>query len=241
MFMQVLGTKASGKGRHRPSRSQLILKTGSWRADEICVKPKLLASKRQIVAYLLIVSGSVLCTGVLGTYSWMYWKQRSLLRQWNEELATRENLTKLSIPRIQLEDVVLEGVDAHSLLLGPGHMGNSVEPGMPGNAVIAGHRDTFFRKVHKLRPGDDIYVLRDGNRFHYKVTVRKIVKAHDLSVLESSDKTELTLITCYPTHAIGPAPERLIVIALMAGRAHGGGPSVLPKPITGAIPISSIK
>jgi sortase A len=169
----------------------------------------------------------------------MYWKQRSLLRQWNGELATRENLTKLSIPRIRLEDVVLEGVDAHSLLLGPGHMQNSVEPGMRGNAVLAGHRDTFFRKVHKLRPGDDIYVLRDGKRFHYKVTARKIVQADDLSVLRSSDRTELTLITCYPTHAIGPAPERLVVVALMAGPRPGAGVSALP--MSGVIPLSPVK
>jgi LPXTG-site transpeptidase (sortase) family protein len=239
--MQVLGTKPSGERRHRLGRSQLILKAGSGRPNEFRIKPKLLASKRQLVAYLLIVSGSVLCTGVLGTYSWMYWKQRSLLRQWNEELSTRENLTKLSIPRIKLEDVVLEGVDAHSLFLGPGHMENSVEPGMRGNAVIAGHRDTFFRKVHKLRPGDDIYVLRDGNRFHYKVSTRKIVQAHDLSVLKSSDKPELTLITCYPTHAIGPAPERLIVTAVMMARPRTGEGASAPQPITGAIPVSSVK
>jgi sortase A len=242
VFMQVLGTKPSGKRRHRLGRPQLILKAGSWWPNEIPIKRKLLASKRQLIAYLLIVSGSLLCTGVLATYSWMYWKQRSLLRQWNEELSTRESLTKLSIPRIQLEDVVLEGVDAHSLLLGPSHMLNSVEPGIRGNAVIAGHRDTFFRKVHKLRPGDDIYVLRDGHRFHYKVTARKIVRANDLSVLKSSDKPELTLITCYPTHAIGPAPERLIVVGVMTGPPHTvERTSASAVPTTGAIPVSSVK
>lgn len=237
--MQVLGTKPSGKKHSRLGRSQLILKAGSWRPKELRLKPKSLASKRQVVAYLLIVSGSLLCSGVLGTYSWMYWKQRSLLRQWNEELATRENLTKLSIPRIKLEDVVLEGVGTHSLLLGPGHLENSVEPGMRGNAVIAGHRDTFFRKVHKLRPGDDIYVLRDGNRYHFTVTSRKIVRGNDLSVLRSSDKAELTLITCYPTHAIGPAPQRLVVLAVMA---RGGQRARPPgEVLTGAIPVSSVK
>jgi len=194
----------------------LILKIGSWRSCEACTRSKLLPSPRQIVAYLLIFAGAVLCTGVAGTYSWMYWKQRSLLKQWNSELATRQNLTKISIPRIKLEDVVLEGVDAHSLLLGPGHMVGSVEPGTAGNSVIAGHRDTFFRHIHSLRYGDDIYVLRDGHRFHYVVKSRKIVTPTDLSVLHPSLDSELTLITCYPTHAIGPAPQRLIVVAKLA-------------------------
>jgi LPXTG-site transpeptidase (sortase) family protein len=215
--MQVLRTKVSTRTRHRLDRSPLTVKAGSWRPSKLSTKPKLLANKRQIAAYLLILTGAVLCTGVLGTYSWMYWKQRALLKQWNSELSTRETLTKLSIPRIKLEDVVLEGVGAQSLLLGPGHMESSVEPGMPGNAVIAGHRDTFFRRVHSLHAGDDIYVLRDGQRFHYVVRLRKVVQPADLSVLKSSEKRQLTLITCYPTHAIGPAPERLVVVATMVG------------------------
>jgi sortase A len=221
--MQVLRTKVSSSIRRRLDRSLLTLKAGSWRPYEALKKPKLLANKRQVASWLLIASGALLCTAVLGTYSWMYWKQRSLLKRWNSEYATHENLTKLSIPRIKLEDVVLEGVDAHSLLLGPGHMESSAEPGSPGNAVIAGHRDTFFRRVHSLHVGDDIYVLRDGHRFHYVVRTRKIVQPNDLSVLKSSDKTQLTLITCYPTHAIGPAPQRLIVVATMVASGANGG------------------
>lgn len=241
MFMQVLRTKPSGRSRPRPGRSKLILKAGSWRPNEFFIKPKLLANKRQLVAYLLIVTGGVLCTGVLATYSWMYWKQRSLLKEWNNQLATRQSMTKLWIPRIKLEDVVLEGVASDSLLLGPGHMKNSVEPGLPGNAVIAGHRDTFFRKLHRLRPGDDVYVLRDGHRFRYRVTARKIVQPNDLSVLRSSDKAQLTLITCYPTHAIGPAPERLVVVATMPTTEAGGAARASTSPLSGAIPASPVK
>lgn len=239
--MQVLRTKSSGRSRRRPGRSKLILKAGSWRPNEFLIKPKLLANKRQIVSYLLIVAGGILCTGVLGTYSWMYWKQRSLLKEWNDQLATRQSMTKLWIPRIRLEDVVLEGVGSDSLLLGPGHMQTSVEPGLPGNAVIAGHRDTFFRKLHKLRPGDDVYVLRDGRRFRYRVTARKIVQPTDLSVLKSSGKTQLTLITCYPTHAIGPAPERLVVVATMPSAQAGGTARASTSLLSGIIPASPVK
>jgi LPXTG-site transpeptidase (sortase) family protein len=48
------------------------------------------------------------------------------------------------------------------------------------------------------------------------VKSRKIVAPTDLSVLRRSQDSELTLITCYPTHAIGPAPQRLIVVAKLA-------------------------
>jgi sortase A len=153
---------------------------------------------------------------VTGTYTWMYARQELLLRQWNSHNpAVTRTLTKLSIPRLKLEDVVLEGISEHSLLLGPAHLSASAEPGTRGNAVIAGHRDSFFRRIHSLRYGDDIFVTRGERRFRYVVRSRKVVEPTDLSVIRPSSDPELTLVTCYPTHAVGPAPQRLIVVAKM--------------------------
>ena len=213
----VLGTSVSTRSRRFVKGTfRLVLKSEPWGATQSRKKPKLLANPRQTAAYLLILTGSVLCLWVGGTYSWMYWKQHVLLNRWNGENAAQQSLTKLSIPRIDLEDVVLEGATAHSLLLGPAHLETSVEPGAPGNAVIAGHRDTFFRRVHSLHIGDNIYVMRNGHRYHFVVEGRKIVEPTDLSVLKSTKAPVLTLITCYPTHVIGPAPKRLIIVAKLA-------------------------
>jgi sortase A len=146
----------------------------------------------------------------------MYEQQQKLLRQWRQNSANANALTKLSIPRIHLEAVVLEGASQRSLLKGPARLSESALPGTLGNTVIAGHRDTFFRHVHSLKYGDDIYVLKSGQRFHYTVIGRRVVEPTDLSVLRSSKQGQLTLITCYPTHAIGPAPQRLIITAKLA-------------------------
>ena len=62
-------------------------------------------------------------------------------------------------------------------------------------------------------------MFRSGRRFHYVVRARRIVVPTDTSVLRSTEYPELTLITCYPTHAIGPAPQRLIVVAKLVGGA----------------------
>jgi len=213
------------KPRHRVrSRYALVLKPGPWRSENPYKKPEKPASKRRrIISNALILVGSALCLCVTGTYTWMYARQKLLLRQWNSHNpAVTRTLTKLSIPRIQLEDVVLEGISQHSLLLGPVHMAKSVEPGAAGNAVIAGHRDSFFRHIHSLRYGDDIFVTRGDHRFRYVVRSRKIVEPTDLSVIRPSSDTELTLITCYPTHAVGPAPQRLIVVAKLAQPPAGG-------------------
>jgi sortase A len=147
----------------------------------------------------------------------MYVAQKKLLHEFKTQQTAGGVLTKLSIPRIGLRAVVIEGTSSHSLLLGPGHMTGSAIPGAAGNAVIAGHRDTFFRHVHNLRNGDAVYILRSGKRFRYVVVQKKVVQATDLSVLRASKVGELTLITCYPLHFIGPAPQRLIIVAKLAG------------------------
>lgn len=237
--MQVRRTSVVRKPRRFSlDRSQFVLRPELWRVFPTRIKSEHVVSQlrnpRQLAAYLLILVGTVLCTYVAGTYFWMYAQQKILLGQWNKHVAADPALTKLSIPKINLEDVVLEGASSHSLLLGPAHLSETAIPGSVGNAVIAGHRDTFFRHIHSLRYGDDIYILRAGKLFHYVVRVRKVVEPTNLSVLRPTKVGELTLITCYPTHAIGPAPQRLIVVAKLVSEPGLGTPTLAKNVSVGA-------
>ncbi len=184
---------------------------------------------RRHASAILIVLGALLLAYVGLQYSQMYWSQRQLQSEWareqqrqaqqpgNDTAATRsvalkdDGLTRLSIPSISLDAVVVEGTSNRALLLGPGHLADTPAPGDAGNSVISGHRDTFFRHIHELEKGDQILVQRSGRMFHYEVTGKHIVQPTDISVLKPSKDTQLTLITCYPTYYIGPAPERLVV------------------------------
>jgi LPXTG-site transpeptidase (sortase) family protein len=199
----------------------LVIQPARWRQPYQYRKPKLLPRRskpRRIASLVLLASGALLCAYVAGSYTWMYAEQKRLLHQWKTQQASGDSLPKLSIPRIGLRAVVLEGASGHALLLGPAHLTGSALPGTLGNTVIAGHRDTFFRHVHSLRYGDNIYISQGKKQFHYVVVRRKVVEPTDLSVLHPSKDGELTLITCYPTHVIGPAPQRLIIVAkLVAG------------------------
>ncbi len=64
-----------------------------------------------------------------------------------------------------------------------------------------------------MRKGDSILVHRGGKTFTFEVTGKQIVQPDDLSVIRPSKEARLTLITCYPTYYIGPAPERLVVFS----------------------------
>jgi sortase A len=122
-------------------------------------------------------------------------------------------LAALSIPRVHLSAIVLEGSDARTLRRGPGHLENTALPGDAGNVVIAGHRDTFFRPLRDVHTGDDVFIETRRGTLRYRVNALRVVKASDLSVLEPSDAATLTLITCYPFWVLGDAPDRFIVQA----------------------------
>ena len=173
--MQVLRT--SVRRRPRLIRNPLpVLQPARWRNWKKPGNPELPARRsdpRRIVSTVLLVVGGVLCTSVTASYAWMYLEQKKLLHEFKTHQPAGEVLTKLSIPRIGLRAVVIEGTSSRSLLLGPGHMTGSAIPGSDGNSVIAGHRDTFFRHLHSLKNGDAIYVLRSGKRFHYVVIAKK--------------------------------------------------------------------
>lgn len=182
--------------------------------------------RRSTLSAALIVAGIAILAYVGFQYDSMLHAQRELQAQWQRqqaqatlvaskspEPASEQVLTRLEIPKINLDAVVVEGDSRKQLLLGPGHIVQSASPGESGNAVITGHRDTFFRHIFELSEGDEIVVERNGQKFRYAVTGKRVVKPEDVSVLNPTQDAELTLITCYPTYYIGPAPERLVVFS----------------------------
>jgi sortase A len=188
---------------------------------------------------LLIVAGVALLIYVASQYATMYAAQRRLAQQWQQQNPQTQprpaglvsNLTRLSIPTIKLDAVVVEGVNRRELLMGPGHLPDTPQPGQPGNSVISAHRDTFFRHIHELKDGDYILVQRAGRQFRYQVTGKKILQPTDVWVTKPTADTELTLLTCYPTYYIGPAPERLAVFSRLVGVGAGEQSAAQAEPV----------
>jgi sortase A len=186
------------------------------------------AAKRNHLSVAMLAIGVLLLGYVASEYWGMYHHQQQLAAQWEQQaaganvpgkatLSADDLLTRVVIPKISLDAIVVEGASRRDLSDGPGHMKKTAQPGQPGNAVITAHRDTFFRHIYELGKGDDILVRRAGQVYKYEVTGKKIVVPEDVSVIKPTADATLTLITCYPTYYIGPAPKRLVVFSKLIG------------------------
>jgi len=109
--------------------------------------------------------------------------------------------------------MILEGTDARTLRRAVGHFPRTVLPGHQGNVAIAGHRDTFFRGLRNIQKDDEITLTTLSGTDRYRVDSTQVVNPEDMWVLEHSDSSILTLVTCYPFFFVGPAPQRFIVRA----------------------------
>jgi len=122
-------------------------------------------------------------------------------------------LGRIEIPKLKISAVIVEGVDEGTLRNAVGHIPGTALPGEPGNIALAGHRDSFFRKIGSLHDGDQILLETVRGTFSYHVNHIGIVMPSDTTVLGSTDHPVLTLVTCFPFRYIGPAPDRYIVTA----------------------------
>jgi sortase A len=130
-------------------------------------------------------------------------------------------LGRVEIPRIGLSVVLVEGIRKRNLRIAVGHIPGTARPNEIGNLGIAGHRDTFFRDLGRIRADDVVIVRTSAGSSAYSVESIRVVEPSNTDVLDASTQPVLTLVTCYPFHYIGPAPERFIVRARLAGRSEG--------------------
>jgi len=109
--------------------------------------------------------------------------------------------------------VVLEGTSSETLRHGVGHIEGTALPGGPGNIGIAGHRDTYFRGLKDIRANDEIQIQTASGITRYEVDWIQITVPSDVAIVPPATESALTLVTCYPFHFIGAAPERFVVHA----------------------------
>jgi len=117
--------------------------------------------------------------------------------------------TRIVIPAIEVDAVVVEGDDWEQLKLGVGHHLNTANPGERGNCVLSAHNDIYgaiFRRLNGLELEDEVIVYAGEQVFTYRVKAKRIVEPTEVSVMAPTTKPVVTLISCYPylvdTHRI---------------------------------------
>jgi len=140
-------------------------------------------------------------------------------------------IARVEIPSLDVDKVVVRGIQVADLRKGPGLYPSSSLPGNIGNAAIAGHRTTYgapFNRIDELIPGDQSVLTTIQGRFTYRVTEPEeafaehgddiagfgdghvIVNPSDTWVLDDFGDNRLTLTACTPKYS---ARQRIIVVA----------------------------
>lgn len=116
-----------------------------------------------------------------------------------------ETIGYITIPKIDVELPIYEGVGDDVLSSGVGHIENTSFPvgGVSTHSVLTGHRGfldaTLFSDLDKLETGDYFYLYVLDERLTYQVDQIKVVKPEmvdDLKIVEGKDYC--TLVTCTP-------------------------------------------
>jgi sortase A len=136
-------------------------------------------------------------------------------------------LALLRIGRLNLVAPVFPGTDAVTLNRGVGVVDGTARPGEAGNIALSAHRDSFFRPLKDIAVGDSIELQTLNGVQRFQVADMRVVDPLDVSVIEPTKATVLTLITCYPFYYVGSAPDRYVVRATLVEGGAAGAQSQL--------------
>lgn len=115
---------------------------------------------------------------------------------------TPETALYISIPRLGIDQSIVQGTDEEALRNGVGQVLNGAYPAAEtGNVVFAAHNDIYaqlFKDLDQMQIGDEFTVQTRSKTFVYRVTGYDIVDPTDVHVMANQGRATATLISCYP-------------------------------------------
>ena len=189
--------------------ASLLMIAGLWQVSQSAY----IYAKAQFAQYLLRKSWDKTVAGAKAVKPWPW--------------ADTWPVARLEVPRLGIDQFVLDGASGRTLAFGPGHLNGTALPGEQGNTVFSGHRDTHFKFLQHLQLGDEIFVTdHDGTRNRYRISDTLIVDQDDMRVTVSGDRQQVTLVTCFPFASVTPgAIKRYVVVADFVARTETTRPS----------------
>ena len=117
----------------------------------------------------------------------------------------------LKISSLEIKLPILEGVSDAVLAKGVRHHPDTSLPGEGSRIFIAGHNDTTFSKIGKLKSGDVVELKLARNTYRYEMTKSRIVRFTDTAVRQATASESLVISTCYPFYNITNSTERYLI------------------------------
>jgi sortase A len=184
---------------------------------------------------ILLIAGLGIWQTTSGT--WIHAKaqlaQVLLQRAWEQTLAgdTQAHpwpwadtwpVARLRIPSRDVDVIVLQGDSGRSLAFAPGMAAGSTLPGQAGTTLISAHRDTHFKNIADIQPGEQIELETTHGNWLYRVLYTDVVDARDSGITSDPLHDELVLVTCYPFEAlVHGGPFRLVIHTEAVSRNTG--------------------
>lgn len=117
----------------------------------------------------------------------------------------------LKIESIDLNAPIKDGTEMSVLKTAIGHFNDT--PYFNGNICLAAHNrgynQNFFEKLNEVQKGDKVEYITKYATYEYEVTDIKIIEETDLTVLNPTEKDQITMITCIANQR----DKRLCVVA----------------------------
>lgn len=183
--------------------------------------------KKSIVSKILITLGLVLIITSFGLKIYSKNKEVQAIEEFNKKIALQQkeedegkkeeiDMTKkkstgnkkiaiqialIEIPSIDLESVIVEGVEKEKLRYYLCYFEETARPGEIGNFSISGHSSVIYNEIlnnlHKVKIGDEIKIKTEKDDFIYTITEKFIVEPTEIGVLDQdTNKRMMTIVTC---------------------------------------------
>lgn len=188
-----------------------------------------------LLIVLILVGLSQLA--IAGKFYLKAWVADQLISQaWLNSLENKKNIrpwswadtwpiAELTIPRLNITQIVLMGDSGRILAFGPGLTESSAMPGDSGLSVISGHRDTHFKFLKDLREGDQLVIKTRAGTSTFILDELAVVDQNDFLIdrddISKLQSANVMLVTCFPFDAlIAGGDLRFIAIAKSQDSEH---------------------
>ncbi|MBA2342712.1 MAG: sortase [Thermoleophilaceae bacterium] len=125
----------------------------------------------------------------------------SLADSFSRRVGEGKPLGEISIPKIGMKQVMVQGTKPTTLRQGPGHYTGTTLPGQDGTVGIAGHRSTYsapFKKLNELKKGDEVFVKLPYGLFTYRIEGTKIISPDNIGAFRRAGYNRLMMTACHP-------------------------------------------